>query len=201
MYRGIGLLSLPFAFKLTGWAIGIFCMILFSIITRHTALLLARSLDFNPADQCQAAPDEVSFVPVAYTYGDIGELAFGSAGRTFISIVFLFELFAACVALVILTGDSLVALFPTLDLNLVKCVMVAVVLPLTVPRSLNFVSYGSLMGIIALVNLLFIIVVNGLSTKEVPGSLIQPADTVVFPDSWSGVPMAFGLIMAGFAGK
>ncbi|KAI8921715.1 transmembrane amino acid transporter protein-domain-containing protein [Entophlyctis helioformis] len=246
---GIGILTLPFSFKVTGWVVGLACLFLFGAITRHTAKVLALVLDWQPdaadydeiersdhAQNAGAGGDEndgdeddveededeeidphtgrarprarrlgpyrngVRPPPLAYTYGDFGESAFGTAGRSFITVVFLLELFAACVALVILTADSIVALFPQLDIVLVKIGMVAFVLPFTYPKSLSMASYGSLVGIIALVNLLVIIIYDGVTTHETPGSLLVPAETDILPKSWLPVPLSFGLIMAGFCG-
>lgn len=184
---GIGLLSLPFAFKLTGWVVGCLLLILFAVITLHTAKLLAKCLDYEGAIQSNS-------------YGDIGEVAFGPSGRLFISLTFFFELFAACVALVILAADSMVALFPSLDLTIVKCVVVAFVVPASISRSLSYASYGSFVGIIAMVNLLVIVLYDGFTTVESPGSLLIPVETSLYPPSWYAVPFSFGLIMAGFCG-
>lgn len=63
---GIGILSLPYALKLTGWIIGITLMILFSLATRHTAMTVQKCLDvqvpFNLAfDECRTFGDFVQF--------------------------------------------------------------------------------------------------------------------------------------------
>ncbi|KAJ2999295.1 hypothetical protein HDV02_003228 [Globomyces sp. JEL0801] len=185
---GIGLLSLPFAFNITGWAVGLVLLIIFGLITHHTGRLLEKCLNYRPPNgKC------------AQTYGDLGQNAFGTTGRTVISILFFLELIAASVALVILTSDSVVAIFPELDLITVKCVMVLLVFPTTLPKSLSIASYGSLVGIIALVNLLAVLFYDGLSNYSSPGSLWTPAETSLLPLDWYPVPLAFGLLMAGFS--
>jgi vesicular inhibitory amino acid transporter len=78
---GIGLLSLPYSLHITGWFVGISLLILFSLMTRHTAILLQKLLDIDNDK-------------LAYSYSDIGEMAFGMKGRVFISIIFFLELFA-----------------------------------------------------------------------------------------------------------
>ena len=185
---GIGLLSLPYAFSLTGFAVGIGLFLLFAIITWHTARLLQFCLDFKVNGS------------TANTYGDLGENAFGPNGRTFISIIFFLELFAACVALVILSADSIVALLPQLDLIQVKISIVVLCLPMTFPRSLAIASYGSLIGILALMNLMGILIYDGLTTLESPGSLLNPSDYTIYPVELFPIPFSFGLLMAGFAG-
>ncbi|KAJ3262334.1 hypothetical protein HK103_002775 [Boothiomyces macroporosus] len=193
---GIGILSLPFGFAITGWAVGLGLLVLFGLMTYHTGLLLGRCLGERKSGQ-----------PVCYTYGDIGihkltvgEAAFGMGGRTFICIVFFLELCAANIALIILAADSIVALVPSLDLVLVKCAVAFIVFPLTWPRSLAIVSYGSLIGIIAILNLVAILLVDGFSKSTAPGSLWEPGNTSVLPPAYYPIPLAFGLIMAGFSG-
>jgi hypothetical protein len=181
---GIGLLSLPFAFKITGLIFGILLLWLFSLITLHTGKLLQKCLDFGDAN----------------TFGDLGEMAFGQKGRTCISAIFFFELIAASVALIILGADSIVSLFPLLNPNYVKVAIVCIVMPMTIPKSLAISSYGSLIGIIALVNLIGILLYNGFTTSSTPGSILNPSDINLMPQSFMRIPFSFGLLMAGFAG-
>ncbi|KAJ3158176.1 hypothetical protein HDU86_003131 [Geranomyces michiganensis] len=204
---GIGVLSLPFAFSITGWFVGGLLLIVCSAMTRHTAGLLAYCLDYTPMapnDRPPLKPLQSSVVPAisrrAMTFGDIGELAFGTRGRNVISLIFCFELLASGTALIILVSDSVTALAPSWNHVAVKTVAVCTMIPVTWPTSLKWASYGSLIGIVALVNLIVIIAYDGLTTTETPGSLINRADTRFWPESWFNVPLAIGLIMAGFCG-
>ncbi|KAJ3086870.1 hypothetical protein HK102_012309 [Quaeritorhiza haematococci] len=212
---GIGILSLPFAFRLTGWILGMILLSTSCLMTRYTAILLSRCMDYEDNTSSSNTVTTTTHLlnghqpsstthhlrrRKAETYADMGEMAFGTRGRLFISAVFLSELFAATVALVILMADSVVALFPSFDSSLVKCAAVALVIPTTWPRSLSMLAYGSLLGIVALLNLLCIILVDGSTTEESPGSLINPAETHLWPPVLFAVPLSFGLIMAGFAG-
>ncbi|KAJ3262332.1 hypothetical protein HK103_002746 [Boothiomyces macroporosus] len=186
---GTGLLSLPFAFSITGYRLGLFLLVLYAVITHHTGKHLGKCLN-----KCKAN-DEAGF-----TYSDIGQAAFGTAGRTFISIIFFLELGTAAVALVILTADSMVALFPQFDLFYVKIAVTCLVIPATWPRSLSIISYISLIGIIAMVNLVGILSFDGLTKKESPGSILQSADISANPPMYAPIPLSFGLLMAGFCG-
>ncbi|KAJ3224345.1 hypothetical protein HK099_008589 [Clydaea vesicula] len=188
---GIGILSLPFAFKLTGWALGFTLLFFFALITRYTATVLASCMDHKSAS--------ILGITV-FTYSDMGELAFGHKGRLFISVIFLLELFTACVALLILMADSIKALYPTLDINFIKIVVTLIVMPSTWPRSLKVLAYGSIIGIIALINLISIIIYDGTVKLDKPGSLVSPMDTNMFPTNLFNIPFAFGLIMSGFGG-
>ncbi|KAJ3155923.1 hypothetical protein HDU89_005483 [Geranomyces variabilis] len=204
---GIGILSLPFAFSITGWFIGGLLLVACSAMTRHTAGLLALCLDYAPmtaGDRPALQPLLSAAVPSisrrAMTFGDIGELAFGTRGRNLISLIFCFELLASGTALVILISDSVTALAPSWNHIVVKSVAVCAMIPATWPTSLKWASYGSLVGIVALVNLIVIITYDGLTTTETPGSLINRAETHFWPENWFDVPLAIGLIMAGFCG-
>jgi amino acid permease len=185
---GIGLLSLPFAFQITGWLIGMGLLILFSLMTWHTGTLLQKCLDYDQ-DNTHSS-----------NFGDLGQVAFGDAGRRFISLIFFLELIAVVVALIILSADSIVSLLPSLDLNLVKLFLMTIIFPTTLPKSLSIASFGSLMGLLALLNLTTILLYDGLSTPSGPGSLWTPADTFLLPQELYLVPFSFGLIMSGFAG-
>jgi len=180
----------------TGWIAGFTMLFLFAGITRYTATLLAKCLDHRK--DCSAG--------TASTYADMGEVAFGLNGRWFISFVFLMELFAASVALVILMSDSIVALFPgVLDAKLVKIGIVMLLTPTTFPKSLSILAYGSILGIIALLNLVGIIIYDGLITPQTPGSLLEPAKTSLWPpmdvrNPYTSLGMSVGLLMSGFGG-
>jgi hypothetical protein len=61
---GIGILSLPYALKITGWIVGITLMVLFSLATRHTAMTVKKCLDVQvplhlPYDECRTFGDFV----------------------------------------------------------------------------------------------------------------------------------------------
>ncbi|KAI9014117.1 transmembrane amino acid transporter protein-domain-containing protein [Hyaloraphidium curvatum] len=184
---GIGVLSLPFALRLTSFAVGLGLLAVFCILTLYTARVLARLVDL--------AGDVT-------TYADVGQMALGNNGRIFIAYFFLTELVCASVALIILASDSIHALIPSWHPYTVKLALFLVVAPTTWPRSLGFLSYFSLLGIVSSLNLMAITFYLGLSTPEAPGSLHEPADGVewLLPRSWMGMPLATGLLMGSFAG-
>jgi len=83
-------LSLPLAFKYSGWILGTIILSLCGLVTLYTARILARCLDVDPS---------------LITYADIGwyqsiaasayfRLAFGNRHRIIVSILFSFELTA-----------------------------------------------------------------------------------------------------------
>src|SRR5205809_1737434 len=87
---GIGLLSLPLAFKYSGWVLGGIILSLSGLITLYTARILSRCMEVDPS---------------LITYADIGwclstlialmdRLAFGNKHRVVVSLLFPLELTA-----------------------------------------------------------------------------------------------------------
>jgi len=181
---GIGLISFPFSFFLTGWVVGVFMFIFFALLTMHTAKIIGKCMKINNLTN----------------YSEIGYAAFGKKGYVFISMFFSFELFACSVSLVILIADSLVALFPNLNGTLIKALSFFVITPLTYPKSFGALAWGSLIGIFAIINLITILFYDGLSKPDAPGSLVSPAETYLLPVNYMRIPLAIGIIMAGFSG-
>ncbi|CAG8515426.1 14743_t:CDS:2 [Funneliformis mosseae] len=181
---GIGILTLPLGFKYAGWALGIAIFFSCLMITNYTAKVIKKCLDYDEG---------------LYTYADIGAIAFGEKTRIYISVLFCLELIASAVALIILVGDSLHAIFPDASLNLLKVIAWIVMTPLTL-IAIRYLSYFSLLGILSAICLVNVMIIDGFTKHESPGSLIDPMETDIFPFRWYNVPMSFGLIMAGFTG-
>ena len=129
---GIGMLSLPLAIKYAGWIIGMGFLLFSALVTRYTARLLAKCLDVDDS---------------LVTFADLAFISFGERARVVTSILFILELFAACVALVVLFADSLDALIPGLTILEWKVVCGLILAPLNfVP--LRFLSFTSILGIV-----------------------------------------------------
>jgi hypothetical protein len=154
---------------------------------------------FSGYSQALAPPPPPPFKPMM-TYSEIGMEAFHHKGRIFISILFTLELFAAAVALIILIADSLHSLFPQQGLVPLKLLAFLVVTPTMWLPNLKYLSYGSVLGIIAMANLLVVVLIDGLTTTEQPGSLLRPEQTNLWCRHLFKLPISFGLIMSGFAG-
>ncbi|GJE86038.1 amino acid transporter [Phanerochaete sordida] len=181
---GIGMLSEPLAFAYAGWIGGMFLMVFYGYITCYTAKILAHII----LDDAKLR-----------SYADIGRKAFGPRSSPLISALFCLELFTVSVALVTLYGDSLHAVLPVYSSNAYKILGLAVLVP-TVLMPLSLLSYTSILGILSTLFLVAVMFIDGLSKKEAPGSLWEPAHTSL---SFAGVGqlgLSFGLIMAGFSG-
>ncbi|EPS41075.1 hypothetical protein H072_5038 [Dactylellina haptotyla CBS 200.50] len=181
---GIGLLSLPLGFRLSGWIIGIGFMFFSMLSTAYTAKIIAVCMESNP---------------VLITYGDLAWAAFGKKGRVIISIIFFLELLAACVALVILFADSLHDLMPTVSVLTWKLFCGLVLTPLCF-LPLRLLSVTSILGIVCTFSIVGMIFLSGLVTQESPGSLIHPAKTYMLPEHWSQVPLSLGILISPWGG-
>lgn len=181
---GVGLLSLPLGLKHSGWLIGMLLLLFSAVVTAYTAKLLAKCLD---TDKSLA------------TYADIAYASYGPKACSATRVLFSFIMVAACVALVILFGDTMNLLIPTLSVLEWKIVCGFILIPLHfIPFSL--LSYASVIGVAASLGLVIMTILAGILKDNSPGSLHHPATTFLFPDSWTTVPLSFGLIMSPWGG-
>jgi solute carrier family 32 (vesicular inhibitory amino acid transporter) len=67
----------------------------------------------------------------------------------------------------------------------------------TVFMPLSFLSYASILGILSTIMIIACIVIDGLSKRESPGSLWQPASTDLGVKDATKLGISFGLFMAG----
>jgi len=86
---------------------------------------------------------------------------------------------------------------PALSTDTYKILSMAVLIP-AVFLPLWLLSYTSLMGILSTIGLLLVIVVDGFSKPQAPGSLLDPEKTNLLFSDWQNLGLAFGLFMAGF---
>ena len=179
---GVGILALPLAFSYAGWFGGVVLFLICGMLTNYTGKVLARIMWKEPTLR---------------TYADIGSYAFGPKARLLVSLFFCLELWAVSVALIILFGDSMAAIFTSVPAAAFKALGFAIVLP-TIFLPLKFLSPISVIGIISTITLVVVVVSDGLVKKDAPGSLWQPAPTGLGPQ-WNRLPLSFGLIMSGFS--
>jgi vesicular inhibitory amino acid transporter len=130
---GVGMLALPLAIAYSGWIIGLGFFTLAAIVTQYTAKLLAKCLDVDGS---------------LITFSDLAYVSFGPSARVAVSLLFTVELFATCVALVILFADSLDALIPGWGVTEFKILCAVFIIPLGF-LPLRLLSFTSIMGIVA----------------------------------------------------
>ncbi|CAI6333334.1 unnamed protein product [Periconia digitata] len=181
---GVGLLTLPLAFKYSGWVIGVVFLTFAAITTCYTAKVLAKCLDVDSS---------------LITFADLAYVSFGSKARIAVSILFSLELLAACVALVVLFADSMNDLVPGWGVIAWKIVCGIILIPL-VFLPLRLLSFTSILGVLSCFGITIAIFVDGLIKPDSPGSLRQPATQYLFPENWMTIPLSIGLLMSPWGG-
>ncbi|RDW70184.1 transmembrane amino acid transporter-2 [Coleophoma crateriformis] len=181
---GVGLLSLPVGLKYAGWVCGISFLFLSAVVTGYTATLLSKCMDLDPS---------------LITFADLAFVSFGQKARIAVSLLFSVELLAACVALVVLFGDTLNGLIPSVSVNEWKVLCGLLLIPLNF-LPLRLLSITSILGIVSTLSIVIIIFIDGFSKPHSPGSLIEPATTYLFPSNWLTLPLSFGLLMSPWGG-
>jgi vesicular inhibitory amino acid transporter len=128
---GVGLLSLPMGMKYAGWVCGSIFLFLAASVTAYTTTILAKCMDADPH---------------AITFADLALISYGQKARIATSVLFAMELLAACVALVVLFGDTLNLLLPGYGVTQWKILCGLILIPLNfVP--LRLLSFSSVLGI------------------------------------------------------
>ncbi|XP_072976289.1 amino acid transporter AVT1C-like [Typha angustifolia] len=177
---GVGLLTTPYAIKEGGW-LGMLLLFFLGGISCYTGILLKRCLDSSPGSE---------------TYPDIGQAAFGKAGRLCISIILYLELYACCAEYITLVGDSLSSIFPNAHVNMMGVALgphqvfviaaAIAVLPTVWLRNLSWLSYlsagGVLASILVVICLFWVGVVDGVGFRTGGTAL-----------DFSHLPVALGL--------
>ncbi|GLT88838.1 hypothetical protein SLE2022_068470 [Rubroshorea leprosula] len=153
---GVGILTTPYAAKEGGW-LGLLILLAFAVFSFYTGMLLRYCLDSAPGLE---------------TYPDIGQAAFGTAGRIAISIILYVELYASCVEYIILESDNLSSLFPNAHISvggfelgshhLFALMTTLAVLPTVWLQDLRVLSYISAGGVIASLLVVFCLFWAGL---------------------------------------
>ncbi|XP_048320356.2 amino acid transporter AVT1E [Ziziphus jujuba] len=140
---GIGLLTTPYAIKEGGW-LSLMLLVMFGVICCYTGILLKCCLESTQGLE---------------TYPDIGQAAFGKAGRLAIAILLYMELYAASVEFITMISDNWASLYPNtsisfggiqLDSHQTFAISAALlILPTVWLRNLSLLSYLSVGGVIA----------------------------------------------------
>ncbi|CAH9088841.1 unnamed protein product [Cuscuta epithymum] len=177
---GVGILSVPYALASGGW-LSLMYLFIIAATTYYTGLLIQRCMDLDSNIR---------------SYPDIGERAFGSAGRTVVSILMNMELYMVATGFLILEGDNLENIFPDFKVRLAGIVVAGkvsfvilvglIVLPTVLLNNMSVLSYISASGVIASVTLLGSMV----WASATDGIGNHSSDILL---SWKGTPTAVSL--------
>lgn len=210
---GMGLLGLPYVFRMGGWLGGTLCLLTFSAVCWRTAILIGRELNGDPRPLGTLKPsDQLLREPLA-SFPDLAYAALGPAGRVVISCVLYFELFSATCVILVASGDHLHELLPNIASGtLVKITAALSLFPTVVLKTPALLSYLSVVGTIATILLVLTVVAafaiegdltDDVHRKEQVMGTIEQADTEnSFFTSFRllGMPVAIGMTGFTFAG-
>ncbi|KAL9243015.1 hypothetical protein vseg_016957 [Gypsophila vaccaria] len=184
---GVGILSIPYALSSGGW-LSLILLLIIIIASTYAGILTKRCMDLNPSIK---------------TYGQIGESSYGKIGKTIVSIILYVDLYLVLIGYLILEGDNLHNLFPSVKLNDILglkfdgnqtfvMIIALVLLPTIWLDDLSILAYFSATGIVAcvviLVTVTWVGVFDGVGFHN-KGELVN----------WKGVPMAVSLFMFSYS--
>lgn len=187
---GIGMLSLPFGFRLSGWILGTAMLAASSYVTAITAKMLGKIL--------RRYPSLNSYSEIAEKTGETSHIGAKTAHYV-VTAVFVVDLIGALIELVILFADSFHLLYPLVPVLAYKTMLLGLCFFLSF-LLLSTLSFLSLLGLLCTNALLVILVICGLLTSSSPGSLLSPSKTTMLPKSIMDVFMSLGIFMAPWGG-
>lgn len=163
---GLGLLALPFCFKLGGWIFGSIVLATALLVMNHTAKLVIRCIQHGAVEGVSVS-----------SFPDLADLAFGGhLSRKIIALGLVAELYLASIAILIVAADNLIQLYPSLPPTVAKPGL-GLLMWLSTFLDLSLLSYTSLLGTLGSLSLVCIVIYNGLSKPTSPGSLRDPMPT------------------------
>ncbi|KAL7539163.1 hypothetical protein ACHAXR_009725 [Thalassiosira sp. AJA248-18] len=213
---GIGILSLPFVFRLAGWMGGVFAILSFGFVTWWTSILLGRSLNGDPRPRhvFENAPRKTLTLPKKQvrlrksikSFPAIAREAFGQKGAIALSSVMYFELFSCLAVFLVSMGDHLQTLFPyiseTTHMIFVSALLVVATSLFKTPR---LISYLSVVGTFTTVT----VVLSVFTTTLWEGDLAEEialerkhVPPLPYHTTWitAGLPIGYGLVAFCFSG-
>jgi vesicular inhibitory amino acid transporter len=207
---GVGLLSLPYAMRLSGW-FGLCLLVALSLLTRWTAKLMGHIQEYVPAKKLRDGPDAY----VITGLHDMADLALGRFGKPLFEVLFVMETFGYCCVFLIIEGENLYQqlggypLFKGWTRAHFRSLSALVFAPTCLVTDFSWLSYLSALGVSTSVLLLVGLTLTGLSSHPAPnpafcspptctGMLLNPSATdTIHLDKLMEVS---GLMMVGFGG-
>lgn len=215
---GVGLLGLPFVFKIAGWFGGLFCLLSFGLITWRTSILIGRELNGDPRPSSYfvdspfksplrpgTAPGARMLPPIT-SFPDIARSAFGETGCLILSVVLYFELFSCISIFFVSMGDHLHELFPGVSATThMLLISIASLIPTIVLRTPALLSYLSMVGTFATTAVVLSVIASAIFEGDIADQVAEKegrTDVEPYHIGWrtEGLTLAFGLVAYCFSG-
>ncbi|ORX52557.1 hypothetical protein BCR36DRAFT_324424 [Piromyces finnis] len=185
LLAGIGIMAIPYCFKIGGVIPSIFFLITMGTISRYTASLIGKCIKKD----CSLN-----------SYSIMGLKLFGKTGCSIISLFFIFELFCSLMANLILVRDTINLLYPKIPQYICLLIAFGCCSSLTYIKKLVTLSWISLIGLLATFSLFIVLIFNGLSNPTGPGSLFDIQQINLWPKDFLGLFTVIGIFEMGFSG-
>ncbi|XP_031283665.1 amino acid transporter ANT1-like [Pistacia vera] len=188
---GTGVLGLPFAFKVAGWAAGALGVIIVGLSTYYCMLLLIQCRD-------NLASEEES--KEAKTYGDLGFKCMGTTGRYLTEFLIFISQCGGSVAYLVFIGQNLSSIFKSH--NFTSSSFIFLVIPLQIVLSwINSLSSLSPFSIFAnICNVLAMALVVKQDVQMIAGEDFSFGDREAITSHIGGLPFAGGMAVFCFEG-
>lgn len=219
---GVGLLGLPFGFRVAGYYGGFVCVAVFGVVTWRTSVLIGRELNGDPrpshafTDNPFKSPhapgtDRGRLLSPIAGFPDIARRSFGRTGCLILSLLLYFELFSCVCIFFVSIGDHLHSMFPGIPLETHTIVAACISLvPTILLHSPALLSYFSMVGTFATVAVVATVVgaaaASGSMVEELQARIEQQTGRVVTEPPYirwgdtSGIVMCLGLVAYCFSG-
>ncbi|KAJ3336979.1 GTP-binding protein of the rab [Gonapodya sp. JEL0774] len=190
------LVAAPFVFAMGGWVGG------FALCISYTAALIMTGKWLCQSVECAGRG---SGAWPAVSLPDLCRVAFNSEIAYWLNwFTFVLELFGDNVGAVILISSQVGLLLPQIPDNTIKlCTIPLLLIFSSIPMSrMHFVAF---LGMACALFIVFVVYLDGFTSKSSPGSLLTPSPTFLFPDlsspvALSGMAMASGIVVHALAG-
>jgi solute carrier family 32 (vesicular inhibitory amino acid transporter) len=209
---GVGLLGLPYVYKIAGYYGGTFCLLSFGTITWYTSILIGRTLNGDPRplyhfyDSAYIANVKPRMLPPITSFPDIARCAYGEFGCIVLSLILYFELFSCIAIFFVSIGDHLHQLIPTISTTthmiIVGCISMIPTIVLHTPALL---SYLSMVGTFATTAVVLAVIASAFFEGNIAEHVSEQEHLMLTPPyhvGWrsEGLTLAFGLVAYCFSG-
>lgn len=197
---GVGTLSVPFALAESGWS-GLLVLAVLGWTTNYTGkILIACQREGSlPVEKGGGGRGAGAARRALTSYEDIGEAAFGKAGRALITAVLYTELIGTAGLFFILEGSHLATLFHAEGREeAFACAAASLMIPTAWLLDLSSLSYVGALGLGASATLTMVVSLEFFQQLFTTGTLPHVADTVLVKPST--LPVSFGLLAFVYAG-
>ena len=224
---GMGIISLPFCLRTTGWLGGLLMLILFGAVTWWTSILIGRALNGNPQsgnllfknNTCDDGGGDIDTQQIVVqlrrqltSFPDIAQEAFAQKSNIVLSSLLHFELFLALAVFFVLLRDHLYSLIPSIIAthHMIMCAILLIV-PTVLCKTPRLLSYLLSVGTFTTVALVLSVFAAALWEGDISAQMVNSTNiaqavdsstTQSFHDAFipTGLPIVLGLVAYCFRG-